>query len=132
MPNSGSGLWPRKFCLPTEGTRARAWRIAGTIRPAISQIRDSDSTGQAPLYCGLHQVRSQERERNRHIDLTDGAVFSGSDLLDICDHSRINSSSQCRPFAIALMSMTRVSERMGRGSGREDVAAGGNDLARSF
>ena len=40
----------------------------------ISQICDSDATGQAPVYCGPHQVRSQERERYRHIDLTDGAT----------------------------------------------------------
>ena len=62
--------------------------MPGPFGRRISQIRDADSTGQAPVYCGLHQVRSQERERYRHIDLTDSAVFSGSDLLNIRDRSR--------------------------------------------
>jgi hypothetical protein len=45
------------------------------------------STGQESIDCGLHQGRRQERERYRHIDLTNGAVLSGSDLLNIRDLS---------------------------------------------
>jgi hypothetical protein len=33
--------------------------LPGPFGWRISQIRDADSTGQAPVYCGLHQVRSQ-------------------------------------------------------------------------
>ncbi len=95
MPNSGlvSG---RKNSVPgaVMPTEECLWRepelgvLPGPFGRRIAQIRDANSTGQAPIDCGLHQVRRQKRERYRHIDLTDGAVFSGSDLLDIRDRSR--------------------------------------------
>ena len=62
--------------------------MQGPFSRRISQICDADATGQTPIDCGLHQVRCQERERYRHIDLTNSAVFSGSDLLNIRDRSR--------------------------------------------
>jgi hypothetical protein len=65
---------------------------------------------QVAIDCGLHQVWCQERQRYRHIDLTDGAVFSASDLFDMAVPA-INSSSQRRPFAIAVTSRARVSAR---------------------
>ena len=61
--------------------------MQGPFGRRVVQVRDADSTGQAPIDCGLHQVRRQERQRYRHIDLTNGAVFSGSDLFDVRDRS---------------------------------------------
>ena len=60
----------------------------GPFGRRVSQICYANSTGQASIDCGLHQVRCQKRERNRHIDLTNGAVLSGSDLLNIRNRSR--------------------------------------------
>jgi hypothetical protein len=57
--------------------------LPGPFGRRVAQVCDADSTGQAAIDCALHQVRRQERERYRHIDLTDGAVFSAGDLFDI-------------------------------------------------
>jgi hypothetical protein len=51
---------------------------------SVSQVCDADSTGQAAVDCGLHQVRCQERQRYRDIDLTNTAVFG---VFDICGRS---------------------------------------------
>ena len=94
MPNSGPGLWPKKFCSWRREGGKFLWRepepcvLQGPFGRRISQICDADSTGQASINCGLHQVRCQERERYHHIDLTNGAVFSGSDLFGVRDCSR--------------------------------------------
>ena len=66
--------------------------LQGPFGRRVAQVRDADSTGQAPIDCGLHQLRRQKRQRYRHIDLTNGAVFSGSDLFDVlrdCNQSWI-------------------------------------------
>ena len=106
--------------------------MQGPFGRRISQICDADSTGQAPIDCGLHQVRCQERERYRHIDLTNGAVFSGSDLLDIRDRSRDQLIEPMPP-------LRDRGDELGAGFGADwtrvgmrGCRRGENDLPRSF
>ena len=49
--------------MPTRETRAQASHIAETIRSAhLADLRCRRHGGEAPIDCGLHQVRGQERE----------------------------------------------------------------------
>ena len=140
MPNFEPGLWTKKFC---SWRRDAYWGeylrrepeprgLQGPSGRRVSQICDADATRQASIDRGLHQTRCQEGERYRHIDLADGAVFSGSDLFYVRDHSR---DQLIEP----MPSLRDRGDEFGAGFGADWTRVGeggcrcrGNNLPRSF
>ena len=56
--------------------------MAAPLNGRIAQTRDADTPGQSSLDGSLHKRRRKERQRNRHIDLANAALFAHSYLLD--------------------------------------------------
>jgi hypothetical protein len=49
----------------------------------ITQPLDSDTAWQTTFDGGTHEVRREERERYRHVDLTHAALLTCGDLLNV-------------------------------------------------
>jgi hypothetical protein len=82
----------------------------------VAQTRDADPARQSPFDGSLHQFGREERERDRHIDLSNAAFFTRCNLLDTVVVPATSSASQRRPRAIDATSVARVSARIGRWS----------------
>jgi hypothetical protein len=86
-------------------------------KPSIAQPSDADAARQSSLDGCL--TRREERERDRHIDLSNAAFIPRRRWLDEMIAGTVTSVEQ--PRAIAATSVARVSARIGRRScgGRE-------------
>ena len=56
--------------------------MAGPLGRSIAETSYADTPGQPSFDGRLHQPRCEERQRNRHIDLANAALFTRSNLLD--------------------------------------------------
>ena len=56
------------------------WRIAQSLH--------SDAARQSTFYRCLNEIRSEERERDRHVDLTHAAFLTCCDLRDVGHRAR--------------------------------------------
>jgi hypothetical protein len=63
----------------------------------IAQTSDANAAGQSSLDGSPHEFRREERERDRHIDLSNAALVACSNLLDILTVPATISSSQSHP-----------------------------------
>jgi hypothetical protein len=59
--------------------------LAGPLGGRIAEAGNTDASRQSTLDRCLHEIRREERERDRHIDLPDAAFVARSDLIDISD-----------------------------------------------
>ena len=59
--------------------------LAAPFGRSIAEAFDADAAGQATVNGGSNEIRSEERERDCQVDLTDTAVFASRDLLYIRD-----------------------------------------------
>src|SRR6202795_4080060 len=59
--------------------------LARPLGRSIAQTSDADAARQSSLDGSLHEFRREERERDRHIDLSNAAFFACRDLLDAGD-----------------------------------------------
>ena len=59
--------------------------LARPLGRSIAQASDADATRQSSFDSRLHEFRHEERERDRHIDLSNAACLPRSDLLDTGD-----------------------------------------------
>jgi hypothetical protein len=55
---------------------------------SIAKPLDPDAARQTTFDCGLDEVRREERERDRHVDLTHTAFLTCRDLPDVGDRAR--------------------------------------------
>ena len=55
---------------------------------SVTKSLDSDPAWQTTFDRGPHEVWSEERERDRHVDLTRAALLTCRNLLDVGDRSR--------------------------------------------
>jgi hypothetical protein len=72
--------------------------LAGPLGRSIAQASDADAARQSSFDGGLHQVGREERERDRHIDLSNAAFVTRSNLLDI-GHGASNNLIKPTPAA---------------------------------
>src|SRR5438067_2332258 len=56
--------------------------LAGPLGRSIAQASDADAARQSSFDGSLHELGREERERDRHIDLSNAAFVAGSNLLD--------------------------------------------------
>ena len=56
--------------------------MAGPLGRNIAHASDADAARQSSFDGSLHEVGREERERDRHIDLSNAAFVAGSNLLD--------------------------------------------------
>src|SRR5258706_4826206 len=56
--------------------------LVGPLGRSIAQASDADAARQSSFDGGLHEVGREERERDRHIDLSNAAFVTRSNLLD--------------------------------------------------
>jgi len=56
--------------------------LAGPLGRSIAQASDADAARQSSFDGSLHEIGREERERDRHIDLSNAAFVAGSNLLD--------------------------------------------------
>jgi hypothetical protein len=59
--------------------------LAGPLGRSITQTRDADATRQSAFDGSLHEFGREERERDRHIDLSNAAFVARGNLLDTGD-----------------------------------------------
>src|SRR5437667_11318362 len=59
--------------------------LAGPLRRSIADTHDANPPRQSSFDGGLHEIRREESERDRHIDLSNAASLPRSDLLDTGD-----------------------------------------------
>src|SRR5258707_15305432 len=83
------GLWAlqtrswRRPKLPLRSNRQTKHRVlARPLGRSIAEASDADAARQSSFDGSLHEVGREERERDRHIDLSDAAFVAGSNLLD--------------------------------------------------
>src|SRR5260370_19267647 len=83
------GLWAlqtrswRRPKLPLRSNRQTEHRVlAGPLGRSIAEASDGDAARQSSFDGSLHELGREERERDRHIDLSNAAFVAGSDLLD--------------------------------------------------
>ena len=56
--------------------------MAGPLGRSIAQASDADAARQSSFDGSLHEVGREERERDRHIDLSNAAFVAGGNLRD--------------------------------------------------
>ena len=59
----------------------RASRLAGPFGGRIAQTGNADAAWQSSFNGSLHEFRCEERERDRHVDLSNAAVLARSDAF---------------------------------------------------
>ena len=59
--------------------------MARPLGRSIAQASDADAARQPSFDGSLHEYGREERERDRHIDLSNAAFFACSNLLDTGD-----------------------------------------------
>ena len=64
--------------------------LAGPLGRGIAETSDADAARQSSLNGSLHEFRREERERDRHIDLSNAAFVARSNLLDTGDSAGNN------------------------------------------
>ena len=72
--------------------------MAGPLGRSIAEASDADPARQSSFDGSLHEVGREERERDRHIDLSNAAFVAGSNLLDT-GHSASNNLIKPTPAA---------------------------------
>src|SRR5260370_5278640 len=84
-----AGLWAlqtrswRRPKLPLRSNRQTKHRVlARPLGRSIAQASDADAARQSSFDSRLHEVGREERERDRHIDLSNAAFVAGGNLLD--------------------------------------------------
>jgi hypothetical protein len=90
----------------------------------IPQAHHANAPRQPSIDCGLDQRRCEEGKCDRSVNLSDTAGFPSAICSTFGIVPVINSSSQRRPVAIAVISLARVSARIGRGSAGDAVRDG--------
>src|SRR5258708_29337021 len=83
------GLWAlqtrswRRPKLPLRSNRQTKHRVlARPLGRSIAEASDADAARQSSFDGSLHEVGREERDRDRHIDLSDVAFVPGTNLLD--------------------------------------------------
>src|SRR5205807_5059252 len=72
--------------------------LTGPLGRSIAQASDADAARQSSFDGSLHEVGREERERDRHIDLSNAAFVAGSNLLDT-SHGASNNLIKPTPAA---------------------------------
>jgi hypothetical protein len=101
-------------------SKRRRWLpLSGRDRPSFWGATSLRAARQSSLDGCLHEFGREERERDRHIDLSNAAFIPRRRWLDEMIAGTVTSVEQ--PRAIAATSVARVSARIGRRScgGRE-------------
>ena len=83
--------------------------MAVPLGRSIAETSDADAPRQSSFDGSLHQPRRKERQRNRHIDLSNAALFARSNLLD----SDGTGNDLIKPTAAARDRCDKRSARLG-------------------
>ena len=84
------------------GGKAKHLVLLGPCGGQVGEAGNAHAMGKSTVNRRFDEIGREERERDRHIDLSNAPATI--------------SASQCRPRAIAAMSVARVSARIGRRS----------------
>ena len=63
--------------------QSEGFELSAPFRGSVAEPRDTDAARQTTFDRGFDEVRREERERDRHIDLTHAAFLACGDLLDV-------------------------------------------------
>src|SRR5258708_36164499 len=63
--------------------QSEGFELSAPFRGSVAESLDTKAAGQTTFDRGFDEVRREERERDRHIDLTHAAFLAGGDLLDV-------------------------------------------------
>jgi len=103
--------------------------LAGPLGRSIAEASDADAARQSSLDGRLHEVGREERERDRHIDLSNAAFVAGGNLLDT-GHGASNNLIKPTPAARdrcdecgAGLGANRPTVVRQHGSRHDDIAA---------
>src|SRR5258707_7502282 len=89
--------------------------MAGPLGRSIAQASDADPARQSSFDGSLHELGREERERDRHIDLSNAAFVAGSNLLDT-GHGASNNLIKPPPAARHVLSHCSAKYRFLNGS----------------
>ena len=67
--------------------QSKRFELAAPFGWSVAKAFDSDATGQAAFNSSPHQIGCEEGERDRHVDVTDAALFADGHLFNISDRS---------------------------------------------
>src|SRR5258708_25515088 len=63
--------------------QSESFELSAPFRGSVAEPFDTDAARQTTCDRGFDEVRREERERDRHIDLTHAAFLPYGDLLDV-------------------------------------------------
>jgi hypothetical protein len=88
--------------------------LAGPFGRQIAEAGHSHATRESSFDRRLDEVRREEGERDRHVDIANAAPLSHRYTFNVQLGSAISSSSHRRPRAIDATKVARVSDLIGR------------------
>src|SRR6266478_5777936 len=98
--------------------QSEGFELSAPFRGSVAESLDTKAAGQTTFDRGFDEVRREERERDRHIDLTHLHFWRVAICSMLVAEPEMISSSHRRPRAIALIRRARRSMRVGRTSFR--------------
>ena len=70
------------MALQLFGIESEHLKLPAPFSRRIAEPLDADAAGQAAFNCCLDEIRCEEGERDRHIDLPNAALLAGAKLCD--------------------------------------------------